>query len=374
MVTPCAGQPSDLRFSHFRLNGKTTPVAINTCNPTPHVRVEAQAAFNFKKGSYKGELGYRYQVLRGSKVLVTREGWIPIADGTMTLPELVELVEAANDSYRVTVQLSGNSYASSNAIPVTVNVKDAPSTAMSRINGNPEINHVSVMPDEPIILDGSSSVCPTGYFIGVELSDQAWNRLGGGFGHWITKAEFDKYGGIAAFNLRKWAEDRGYVFSVGRYHRVKLAVGTPWNERTQLLFVKPFGPEAGEIRLRHKATGNCLFGGLSDGSAVRNWQCWNDPNMIFILDRLGGNEVRIRHKMSKRCVFGSPANGGAAGSWSCWDDPNMVFVVDDLGNGEIRLRHKNTNRCLLGNPQNNAIVRSYSCSNDSNMVFIIDPL
>ena len=37
----------------------------------------------------------------------------------------------------------------------------------------------------------------------------------------------------------------------------------------------------GEVRLRHKSTGKCLY---NYGDTVHNWVCWSDPNMVFVLD------------------------------------------------------------------------------------------
>ena len=129
-----------------------------------------------------------------------------------------------------------------------------------------------------------------------------------------------------------------------------------------------------EVRLKHKKTGKCIFGIPKDGDPVRNWGCWKDPNMVFVIDDLGGGEVRLRHKKTQKCLYGDPNDGGFARNWSCWDDPNMVFLIEKLGGGEVRLKHKKTQKCLYGDPKDNGLVRNWGCWNDPNMVFILEHL
>lgn len=129
-----------------------------------------------------------------------------------------------------------------------------------------------------------------------------------------------------------------------------------------------------EVRIKHQKTGNCLFGNTANGGAVKNHECWNDPNMTFILAWLPNSEVQLKHKLTSKCVFGSPINSGIVKNHDCWNDPNMVFVIDYLETGGFRLRHKLTGKCLFGNPVNGGEVKNHDCWNDPNMTFKFEQL
>jgi len=112
-----------------------------------------------------------------------------------------------------------------------------PPLAKPLINGDAN-DIVAVCPGGPITLDGSRSVCASGHFVAIELSDRNSTRLGGGGDAWIDKTEQQKYGQINNFNVKKFAEDRYIRFVGGQYYRVKLAIGPVWNEKTQLISIK----------------------------------------------------------------------------------------------------------------------------------------
>src|ERR1041385_6918838 len=133
-----------------------------------------------------------------------------------------------------------------------------------------------------------------------------------------------------------------------------------------------YGSAPGEVHLRHEQTGKCMFGDPNDGGAVKTFTCWNDPNMIYVLEPISGDEVRLRHTRTGKCVYGNAVNGGIARNWVCWDDPNMVFVKEPLsGNNRFRLRHKATGRCIYGGNSEGAPVKSWGpCWDDPAMVWV----
>jgi hypothetical protein len=135
-----------------------------------------------------------------------------------------------------------------------------------------------------------------------------------------------------------------------------------------------YGAAPGEVHLRHEQTGKCMFGDPNDGGAVKTWACWNDPNMIYVLESISGNEVRLRHKRTGKCVYGNAVNGRIAKNWVCWDDPNMVFVKEPLsGNNRFRLRHKATGRCIYGGNSDGDPVKSWGpCWDDPAMVWVVE--
>lgn len=137
--------------------------------------------------------------------------------------------------------------------------------------------------------------------------------------------------------------------------------------------VTPFSPAPGDVRLRHEATGKCLYGSPIDGNPVGTWGCWRDPRMAISLESLGGAEVRIRVRATGKCLFGNPVEGREVKSWGCWEDPNMVYIREELGNNRIRLRHKLTGQCMYGGAADGDPVRNWPCWDDPNMVWVVDP-
>jgi hypothetical protein len=145
-------------------------------------------------------------------------------------------------SYRAKVSVVSQADAYSNQIQVTAS--SGGPTPMSRINGSSagaagSNNYVPVCPDGAITLDGSQSTCATNYFLSVQLADLYWNRQGPEAMRWLTASDYQKYGPISGFNVKKFAEDQYFRFVGGQYYRVKLAVGPGWQERTQLIYVQP---------------------------------------------------------------------------------------------------------------------------------------
>jgi hypothetical protein len=341
---------------------------ISTCTPTLAVAASAPTTF-------WGTNTYNWTLIRNGSYQQTKSEKITCNYGTQCqLPSFYVTVPAVSGNYQIKLAVFGQNDGYSNQINVTAS--SGGPTPMARINGSAATN-VSVPDDGPIKLDGSLSSCASQYFLSIELSDKYWNRLGGEFAQWLTPAEYQRYGPISSFNVRAWAEDQWFHFVAGQYYRVKLAVGPGWHERTQLILITPYTPGPGEVRIRHKLSGKCIYVDTNSAQSVRNWTCWGDANMAFLIDPVGPpGEVRLRHKKTQQCLYGVPIDGGTAKSWGpCWNDPNMVFVIDPVGgtSGDVRLRHKSTQKCLYGDMSNGGAVRNFTCWNDPNMVLHIDP-
>jgi hypothetical protein len=109
------------------------------------------------------------------------------------------------------------------------------------INGK-TAQRIEVINTEAIRLDGSRSTCATNYFVSVQASDAASKLKGVEAMRWLTKADFDTFGQINAFDVKRFARtfattSSPFAFVPGEYYRVKLAVGPPWNETTMLLSI-----------------------------------------------------------------------------------------------------------------------------------------
>ncbi len=90
----------------------------------------------------------------------------------------------------------------------------------------------------------------------------------------------------------------------------------------------------GEVLLRHQWTLNCIRGNTTNGAAISNVRCDDvaiadtDPDLIYVLDDLGNDTFRLRHKSTGKCIYGNPSAGGVLYNWSCWNDPNLVYALD----------------------------------------------
>ncbi len=237
---PCIANATYVNVTFFRLDGYDSAFTIVTCKEKPMLSVYANAHGQLPSG-YNA---YRFDVLRDNTVVASDSGWMVGPEGASTeLGPYVTTIPAVSGTYTLNVTVSHLS-ATSQPLPVTVKqTQSGPSKAWSVINGVTDWQTpIEVCGAGPIVLDGTPSTCPTQYYLSIELSDQWWHGYGGEFGQWLTKADYQKYGQIGAFDLKKWAEDHYVGFVAGQYYRVKLAVGTPWNEHTKVISIKPTIP------------------------------------------------------------------------------------------------------------------------------------
>lgn len=126
-------------------------------------------------------------------------------------------------------------------------------------------------------------------------------------------------------------------------------------------------------RLRHEATGKCLYStGAGASGDVRNWGCWDDPNMGYMVDDMGAGKVMLRHLRSGGCIDVSTINGMVAANSVCdAGNPGQLFTLVDLGGGEVRVE-SDLGYCLYGNPLEGGMVSGWACWNDPNMVFTLE--
>jgi hypothetical protein len=110
-----------------------------------------------------------------------------------------------------------------------------PPSAVAKINGKSSPT-LQVCQGSPIVLDGSASKFAAGYFVSVLKSDASWGATAQEYGRWLTASDVASFGPIGKFNLKAFY---GQSFLPGQYYRVKLAVGSPWNETVQLVQVLP---------------------------------------------------------------------------------------------------------------------------------------
>lgn len=249
-----------------------------------------------------------------------------------------------------------------------LNLRFANAAANFSLNGSTAAN-VTIPEGQPIIMDGTSSVCARAYFISVQLSDPSWNRYGPEAMRWLSASEAQD---IGHFEIRKFAKDHGVEMKPDKYYRVKLAVSDPWNESSKLVYIAPYQAGPREVMLRHQRSGKCIYGNPVENGVVHNWGCWNDPNMAFLVEKVVGNEVRLRHKKTGKCLVGAPTNGGQVKNRTCSNDPGLVYVLDPAGNG-VRLRHKATGKCVYGSTQDGGAVHNWGCFNHPYMVYSLDP-
>jgi Ricin-type beta-trefoil lectin domain-like len=153
----------------------------------------------------------------------------------------------------------------------------------------------------------------------------------------------------------------------------------PTGPNSNYHWLLPYPPAQGvpavgsRVRLRHLPTGKCIYNWNQNGAKAENWDCWNDPGMVYVIDNAGGGLVRLRHEQSGQCLYAVNQNNGFLYNWGCWADPNMAFQLIPES-GAYRLRHANTGQCVFGNSTNGGQVHTWGCWSDPNMLFRLDIL
>ena len=220
----------------FTLDGHSSNFTKTTCVAEPMISGFGSASAWW----YAGRHTYRFEVLRNNSVISAAENDYTAYQYEDTTLTFLFTVAAASGTYRLRAYVDGEPWSGvlSSAIAFTLEQTIGSPVAKPLINGDASAE-VAVCPGGPITLDGSPSECASGYFVGIEFSDQNWTRLGGGGGAWINGNERERYGQISSFDLKKFAEDRYIGFYGGQHYLVKLAVGTPWNESTRLISITP---------------------------------------------------------------------------------------------------------------------------------------
>lgn len=129
-------------------------------------------------------------------------------------------------------------------------------------------------------------------------------------------------------------------------------------------------PLPAAYRLRHVSTGKCLYNLLA--SSVRNWTCWNDPNMRYVLLPGAAGSVRLHHLGTGTCVAVGATNGATASTAICNPTAaNQRFYLDNAGPGFVRLRA--SGQCLYGTSTDGGSAHNWGCWADPGMRFVLDP-
>jgi len=184
------------------------------------------------------------------------------------------------------------------------------SAVASRRTGRESVEEViRVGADEPIILDGTCSTCTDSHFVGVQRSDQWWNRYGPEASGWLTPAE---EADIGALDVRAFAARHGVVMQPSTYYRVGLGVAEPWDSVTRLVFVEP------------------------DDGLLGGWSC-QDPG-IWDLPVVPWGQARYR--VGDRIVVNGPVAATA------YDQERKITYLN-LGNA-----YPNQNRVTISIPWN----------------------
>jgi len=121
---------------------------------------------------------------------------------------------------------------------IGVSLGSASPTPILKINGQTGWP-IDVCAVGPITLDGSANVCSSDFFVSIQLSDANWNQYNHEAMRWLTSQDYSQYGPIGSFNIKKFAEDQWFIFAPDQYYRVKLATGSPWQETSTLIRIRP---------------------------------------------------------------------------------------------------------------------------------------
>jgi hypothetical protein len=232
---------ADPGITKFEIDGHGSAFTVSACGTTPSLFVRAEAGANLMAGYHS----YHFELMRDNTSVASESDWVVLAGdySDYDLGPFLKTIPAVSGIYYLKLDIDGQTAVSQN-IPFTLlQSQTGPPTAWSLINGvSAWEDPIEVCSAGPIIIDGSKSTCVSQYFLGIELSDRWWNGYGGGYGQWLTNKDYQQYGPINTFNVKKWAEDHYVGFVAGQYYRVTLAVGTPWNQHTKVISIQPTVP------------------------------------------------------------------------------------------------------------------------------------
>lgn len=131
-----------------------------------------------------------------------------------------------------------------------------------------------------------------------------------------------------------------------------------------------------EVRLRHAASGKCIYGNAVEDGAIHNWVCWNDPGMTYSVYTHTLSDTKfLIHKNTGKYIESYGSNGATVTNRSGGNPYQpMRFVFDDAGGGAVRIRNASTGQCLYGTNANGGTVHNWGCWSDPGMAFYIDPV
>lgn len=232
---------ADPSITKFEINGYESAFTVSACGATL-LSVHAEATANLSAGYHS----YYFELMRDNTSVASESDWVSLGGdySNFDLGPFLKTIPAVSGTYYLKLNVDGHTEVSQSIAFTLLQSQTGPPTAWSLINGvSAWEDPIEVCSAGPIIIDGSkSTTCASQYFLSIELSDRWWRGYGGEYGQWLTKKEYQQYGHINAFNVKKWAEDHYFGFVPGQYYRVKLAVGTPWNEHTKIISIQPTVP------------------------------------------------------------------------------------------------------------------------------------
>lgn len=235
---------ADAAITKFEINGNKSAFTLSACGEAPMLLVHAEAEANLSPGYHS----YNFELKRDNSSIASDSDWILNAgdqSNYYALAPFLKWIPAISGTYSLQLDVDGQSVVSQSIVfTLILSPQTAVPTAWSLINGVSAWEEpIEVCSGGPIIIDGSkSNTCGSQYFLSIELSDRWWHGYGGEYSQWLTKNDYQQYGPINAFDAKKWAEDHYFGFVPGQYYRVKLAVGSPWNEHTKVISIQPTVP------------------------------------------------------------------------------------------------------------------------------------
>lgn len=97
----------------------------------------------------------------------------------------------------------------------------------------------------------------------------------------------------------------------------------------------------GEVKIKSQLLRQCISprptSATYNGAAVRAGSCLDNDRTIFVIDRIKNpntgefdpHKIRLRHKASGTCLYNYDYDD-TAHVWSCWNDSNFIFTLDEF--------------------------------------------
>lgn len=145
-------------------------------------------------------------------------------------------------------------------------------------------------------------------------------------------------------------------------------------------FVPPPAPaNAATVRLRAVQSGQCIFVD-TNGARLRNWGCWDDPEMRFSVETLPDGQKQLRHVRTELCIWGSTPYSSVAQANICGTTGTSIVLISK-GGAQFNIsipttrsgRFTGPGGCLSTGWSNGGNVIKSQCSNNPAQLFVLDP-
>ena len=120
-------------------------------------------------------------------------------------------------------------------------------------------------------------------------------------------------------------------------------------------------------------------GGMENGAAITQWDCVNQPNVIWdvILKSTAAGTYILKAHNSNKCAQvndESLSNGAVISQWDCVKQANVRWMLVDAGGGAFYIKNQESEKCMQvngGSFDNGAAITQWDCVDQPNVKWVM---